>query len=95
MKVNRRDFFKITGSMVSGSLLIGEGKAHAGLESKIPGDPYGCLVDLSECVGCRKCEQACNHVNQLPEPRVAFDDLSVLDIKRRPDEKAFTVVNRY
>jgi formate dehydrogenase beta subunit len=64
-------------------------------ESHAPPDPNGCLVDLTRCVGCRKCEEACNKVNALPEPRVGFDDPTVFDAKRRPDHTAFTVVNRY
>jgi Fe-S-cluster-containing dehydrogenase component len=52
-------------------------------------------VDLTRCIGCRKCEQACNEVNRLPDPEASFEDLTVLDAKRRPDEKTFTVVNRY
>jgi len=64
-------------------------------QSQAPSDPYGCLVDLTRCVGCRKCEQACNEVNALPAPDVRFNDLTVFDAKRRPDHKAFTVVNRY
>jgi len=63
-------------------------------QSKAPPDPYGCLVDLTRCVGCRKCEQACNEVNALPKPDVRFDDLTILDTKRRPDDKTFTVINR-
>ncbi len=63
--------------------------------SKAPDDPYGCLVDLVRCVGCRKCEEACNAVNGLPEPARRFDDMRVLDAKRRPDAVAYTVVNRY
>lgn len=55
----------------------------------------GCIVDLTRCVGCRKCELACNEVNHLPEPAARFDDLRVFDKARKPDEKAYTVVNRY
>ncbi len=64
-------------------------------QSKAPPDPYGCVVDITRCVGCRKCEQACNEVNGLPAPDVKFNDLTILDAKRRPDEKTYTVVNRY
>jgi len=64
-------------------------------QSKAPPDPFGCLVDLTRCIGCRKCEQACNEVNHLPEPVAGFDDLTVLDAKRRPDQDTFTVINRH
>jgi len=64
-------------------------------QSQAPSDPFGCLVDLTRCVGCRKCEQVCNDVNALPAPDTRFDDLTVFDTKRRPDHDAFTVVNRY
>lgn len=64
-------------------------------ESKAPPDPYGCLVDVTRCIGCRKCELACNQVNKLPAPAVPFDDLRVLDLKRRPSATSYTVVNRH
>jgi len=95
MEIDRRGFFRIAGGLAAGSLTMCQGKANAGRVPKTPADPFGCLVDLSVCVGCRKCEQACNQVNQLPEPKTPFDDLTVLDAKRRPDEKAFMVINRY
>lgn len=93
MELNRRSFFKILGA-TGASVAVGKGKAHA-WESKAPPDPFGCLVDLTRCIGCRKCEQACNTVNELPKPDRSFDDLTILDTKRRPDEKTFTIVNRY
>src|ERR1035441_9148616 len=55
----------------------------------------GVLVDLTRCVGCRSCEAACNKEQQLPAPDAPFDDKSVFEEKRRPTEKAYTVVNRY
>jgi formate dehydrogenase iron-sulfur subunit len=56
---------------------------------------YGVLHDTTLCIGCRRCEAACNRVNDLPAPERPFDDLSVLDGRRRTDEKTYTVVNRY
>ena len=56
---------------------------------------YGMLVDLTRCVGCRKCEEACNRVNNLPPPEKAFDDESVFARHRRPTSTAYTVVNKY
>lgn len=64
-------------------------------QSKAPSDPYGCLVDMTRCVGCRKCEKACNEVNALPPPKIPFEDMRILDHKRRPDAQTFTVINRY
>ena len=66
MGLNRRDFFKFVtaaGAAVAGS----GGTAHA-WQSRAPSDPVGCLVDLTRCIGCRKCEEACNRVNDLPAP---------------------------
>lgn len=93
MELNRRNFFKILG-IAGASVVSASGKARA-WESKAPKDPLGCLVDLTRCVGCRKCEQACNAANDLPPPDKPFGDLTILDKKRRPDEKTFTIVNRY
>lgn len=63
-------------------------------------DGMGVIVDLTRCVGCRSCEAACNKEQGLPEPELPFDDFSVFDIrhhgqKRRTDETAYTIVNRY
>ena len=65
-------------------------------------DGMGVLVDLTRCIGCRSCEAACNREQHLPAPAQSFEDKSVFDQtfhggtqKRRPDEKAYTVVNRY
>ena len=55
----------------------------------------GVLFDSTRCIGCRKCEEGCNRVNELPEPDRAFSDLSVLDKERRTTAKAYTIVNRY
>jgi formate dehydrogenase beta subunit len=93
MTLSRRSFFKVMGA-TGASVAVKSKLVHAG-NTKASHDPYGCLVDLTRCIGCRKCEEACNEVNQLPPPDVSFDDLTLLDKKRRPDEKTYTVVNRY
>jgi len=80
----------------TGAALAGTPESsEASRQAKLPPDPYGCLVDLSRCIGCRKCELACNKVNELPEPDVSFEDVTVMDADRRPTDKAFTVINRY
>jgi Fe-S-cluster-containing dehydrogenase component len=58
-------------------------------------DRYGVLYDLTDCVGCRTCEEACNEENKLPPPDVPFDDASVFNETRRPTVGAYTVVNRF
>ena len=92
MGINRRNFLKFAAATGAGAAAASPALAW---ESRAPADALGCLVDLTRCIGCRKCEQACNEVNHLPEPKRSFEDLTVLDEKRRPDEKAYTVVNRY
>ncbi|HSL92625.1 MAG TPA: 4Fe-4S dicluster domain-containing protein [Candidatus Limnocylindrales bacterium] len=79
-----------------GATLIGA-SAEVFAENKISGwpDRKGMLTDLTECVGCRTCEKACNQANGLPEPEVPFDEKSVFEKKRRPTASAYTVVNRY
>lgn len=56
-------------------------------------DAVGVLVDTTLCIGCRKCEQACAERHELPDR--SFEDMTVLDELRRPDEGAYTVVNKY
>ena len=93
MGLNRRGFLKFV--TLAGATAAGAGKTAHARQSQTPADPYGCLVDLTRCIGCRKCEEACNRVNHLPAPERSFEDPTVLNRLRRPDEKAFTVVNRY
>ena len=93
MGLSRRGFFKVLG--ISGAAVALPATPARARQSTAPADPYGCLVDLTRCIGCRKCEQACNTVNHLPAPDHSFEDLTILDKKRRPDERAYTVVNRY
>ena len=94
--LNRRKFLK--GSLLTGataSLLAKSKSAEAsGTFGGYP-DGMGVLVDLTRCVGCRSCEAACNKEQGLPAPAQPFDDMSVLDHKRRTSEGAYTVVNRY
>ncbi|MFH1154693.1 MAG: 4Fe-4S dicluster domain-containing protein [Pseudomonadota bacterium] len=93
MNLDRRGFFKIMGA--AGTALAGRPRSATASSLKAPPDAYGCLVDLTRCIGCRKCEEACNTVNGLPAPERPFEDPTVLNRLRRPDEKAYTVVNRY
>jgi len=58
-------------------------------------DYVGVLVDTTLCIGCRKCEEACNRRNHLPRTAESFSDREVLRTFRRPTENAFTVVNQF
>lgn len=91
----RRTFLGVLGAAGVGAAL---GKsAHAAGNKHFEGYPgsFGVLFDATRCIGCRRCEAGCNQVNGLPAPSKPFDDLSVLDGKRRTDAKTYTIVNRY
>jgi Fe-S-cluster-containing dehydrogenase component len=76
---------------------FGRTKAYAASNKAFKGypDSMAVLHDISRCIGCRRCEAACNKVNQLPAPDKPFDDLAVLEEKRRTTAKAYTVVNQF
>lgn len=98
--ISRRKF--LAGSMAGGAAAMMTPAKKALAAGSFEGFPdgMGVLVDLSRCVGCRTCEAACNVEQNLPAPAKPFDDTSVFDElkhgqKRRPTDKAYTVVNRY
>ncbi len=78
------------------SALTGD-KIYAASNKHFKGHPdsYGVLHDTTRCIGCRKCESACNKVNLLPDPDKPFEDLAILNSTRRTDDKTLTVVNRF
>ena len=95
MSISRRKFLGWMGA----ATLAGAGsrtKALAASNREFKGypDSLAVLHDISRCIGCRKCEAACNQVNQLPALEKPFDDLTVLERKRRTTAKAYTVVNQ-
>ncbi|OGC92113.1 MAG: hypothetical protein A2W25_17280 [candidate division Zixibacteria bacterium RBG_16_53_22] len=93
--MNRRDFLKITAT-ASGALMTGEALASGGKAHVDDSKALGVLVDTTTCIGCRKCEWACNQANKLPSQDIkAFDDKSVFNGHRRPTDGAYTVVNTY
>jgi len=94
VSISRREFLKTTGAA---------GAAVAGLHTTVqtaPGyvspDWMGMLTDLNLCIGCRKCEWACNEEHGLPnQPLATFEDKTVFEKKRRTDANTFTIVNRF
>lgn len=90
----RRTFLGLLGTAVTGAVLPQAARA-GGKEFRPHPDTQGVLFDATRCIGCRKCEQACNEVNELPAPEKKFDDLTVLETERRTDDRTYTVVNQY
>jgi len=95
MSITRRKFLGWMGA--AGATAAGAKTASAATNKEFTGypDSKGVLFDETRCIGCRRCEAACNKVNELPAPDVPFDELSVVDEKRRTDANHFTVVNSY
>ncbi|MDW7678921.1 MAG: 4Fe-4S dicluster domain-containing protein [bacterium] len=95
MGIDRRGFFKhiagIGAAAVSNTTKLFGQEYFAGYP-----DRFGVLFDLTVCIGCRKCEWACNDVNKLPNKSIEeFEDKSVFAQKRRPQADTFTIVNRF
>jgi len=100
-KITRRKFLSVSlAGAAAGAFCVSSKALGSGNFTGYP-DGMGVLADLTRCIGCRTCEAACNREQGLPEPEKPFDDMSVFDEKhhggqkRRTDENAFTVVNRY
>lgn len=56
----------------------------------------GVLVDIPRCIGCRRCEYACQEAAGFsPPPLETFEDKSVFSETRRPYPRSHTVINRY
>jgi formate dehydrogenase iron-sulfur subunit len=95
MSISRRKFL---GWMGAAGLAGAVGtSAQAASNKTFKGYPNSNAVlhDITRCIGCRRCEAACNKVNELPAPEKPFDDLTVLEHKRRTTDKAYTVVNEF
>jgi Fe-S-cluster-containing dehydrogenase component len=93
MSNSRRKFLKLIAATGAAAAVPKGVKAHEYFTG-YPGS-YAVLHDTTLCIGCRKCEAACNEVNGLPAPESPFDDLSVYQETRRTDDKTYTVVNQY
>lgn len=94
MTGSRRDFLKTAGVVTAS--LVGARSVRGSSTSELDPDRLGVLVDTTLCIGCRKCEWACNDANSLPNQHITFfDDQLVLQEQRRLTDTQFTVVNRY
>ena len=102
--MQRRKFLALlSGVGIAAALPAKTGKAAPASGFSGHPDAVGVLHDSVRCIGCRRCEAGCQSVNSnvLPtpdkyrKPEKPFDDLSVLDKKRRTDFQKYTVVNKY
>jgi Fe-S-cluster-containing dehydrogenase component len=92
---NRRDFLKQCGA-AAGLAVLGHASRSDAMQSAPAEESCGVLVDTTRCVGCRRCEKACNAINtDLPLRDEGFyRDETVFAQRRRMDDTAYTVVNR-
>jgi len=75
--LSRRDFLKIAGAGMGGLMAVAgtAEQAFASSSEELPlEEQWALLYDATMCSGCRECETACKHYNNLPEEDV--DDLS-------------------
>lgn len=95
MSISRRKFLGWMGCAGIGTTIGNKAIAASNKHFEGHPDSLGVLFDNVLCVGCRSCEEACNKVNELPPPEKPFKDKSVLEQKRRTENNAYTVVNKY
>jgi formate dehydrogenase iron-sulfur subunit len=92
--MDRREFLRWA-ACISGTALIGRKEVSA-VEAHSDAYRYGVLVDTTFCIGCRRCEWACNEWNKNPNRRLKdFEDKGVFQTTRRTHAATFTVVNRF
>jgi len=91
---DRRTFLKLAVAATAGTAAPLRAK-EAEEKHAVSPDYVGVLVDTTLCIGCRKCEEACNRRNLLPRTAAPFSDREALRTFRRPTENAFTVVNQF
>ncbi len=95
MSISRRKFLGWMGAAGLTSAVGTTARAASNQEFEGYENSMAVLHDITRCIGCRKCEEACNIVNELPAPQAPFDDLKVLEQKRRTTPKEYTVVNQF
>ena len=98
MQTNRRDFLKLAGA-TGIAAAVGTDSARASGGPPISDELMGVLVDVTKCIGCRRCEYACQEAADFPDytppPVATFEDKSVFAEKRRPTPRSHTVINEY
>ncbi len=96
MPQSRRDFLKTIGIVSAGVTGLKTTEANAAPKNILSDNRMGILVDTTVCIGCRRCEYACQIAHGFPaEPMERYNDRSVFNRQRRPDSNALTVVNEF
>jgi len=96
--VSRREFLTKTGLAGVGGSVLGLGAAQAtASEARAHSDDWlGVLVDIPKCIGCRRCEAACQEANGFDaQTEEQLQDKSVFAKHRRPGPNIYTTINQY
>ncbi|MCG3136772.1 MAG: Formate dehydrogenase, nitrate-inducible, iron-sulfur subunit [Phycisphaerae bacterium] len=95
MSCSRRDVLRSAGVGLV-TLTISGHSALASGPAADPGKVNGVLVDITKCIGCRRCEFACQESAGFEVPPIeSFEDKSVMTEPRRPSPGSYTIINQY
>ncbi|MFH1111061.1 MAG: 4Fe-4S dicluster domain-containing protein [Planctomycetota bacterium] len=98
MSISRRDFIRTVGVAGVASTAVGglAEQAQASEAVAISEKLMGVLVDIPKCIGCRRCEFACQDAAGFDPPALeTFEDKSVMAQPRRPHPRSHTIINEY
>ncbi len=95
MSISRRRFLGWAGAAGMSTALCTSARAASTKHFEGYPESGAVLYDSTRCIGCRRCEAACNRVNDLPPPDRPFDDLTVLEQRRRTHWNTYMVINKY
>jgi len=94
--MKRRNFLITAGA--ASATVAGLSKARASTTAPAADldNEWSVLVDTVVCIGCRKCEWACNQEHKLSDQDLkAYEDKSVFGEHRRPSAHGYTVLNQF
>lgn len=95
MDMTRRQMLKAASAL--SATCLGAPAARAAAQHELSSDKFmGVLVDLPKCIGCRRCEFACQDSAGFdPRPIETFEDKSVMSVHRRPVPDMYTTINAF